>query len=67
MGSSELGFEWEISGMGSSEWDSWGVVCLRNGFSEISGMSVVGCSNRCEFEQEKLEGMTTMGVVGCSN
>ena len=26
----------------------WGVVGLRNGFSEISGMGVVGCLNRCE-------------------
>ena len=48
VGSSELGFEWEISRMGSPEWDRWGVVGLRNGFSEISGMSVVGCLNWCE-------------------
>ena len=34
--------------MGSSEWDRWGVVGLRNEFLEISGMGVVGCSNQCE-------------------
>ena len=40
-----------IGVVGSSEWDRWGVVGLRNGFSEISRMGLVGCLNRVEFEQ----------------
>nr|POF08738.1 hypothetical protein CFP56_50528 [Quercus suber] len=36
--------------------DRWGVVGLRNGFSKISGMGVVGCSNRFGHCLTKMEG-----------
>ena len=44
-----------------------GVVGLRNGFSKILGMGVVGCSNQVEFEQEKMEGTMMEGttISGC--
>ena len=48
VGSLELGFEGEISGMGSTKWDIWGVVGLRIGFLKISRMGVGECSNSCE-------------------
>ena len=38
----------EISGMGSTKWDIWGVVGLRIGFLKISRMGVGECSNSCE-------------------
>ena len=46
VGSSELVLSGKFQGWAlrsSLEWDRWGVVGLRNGFSKISGIGVVGC------------------------